>query len=324
MEPDKGEAVWRTAKARRPAIQLKTAAQLGQMREAGLLVADTLRALAGAAAPGVTTAELDTLAEERIRSAGAVPSFKGYHGFPATICTSVNEEIVHGIPSPAKRLRDGDVLSIDCGAIVDGWHADAALTTGVGSIGPELRALLETCEDALWQGLARAWPGGRLTDISHAVERSVRDAGRYGIVEEYVGHGIGTEMHMDPPVPNYGPPGRGPRLEAGMALAVEPMVMLGGRETLVLDDDWTVVTADGSWSAHFEHTVAITADGPWVLTAHDGGTGRLRSVGQRSSELRADGQRADGQRADGQRYAGQRYAGRHSGARAGMAGRADG
>ena len=245
------------------------------MREAGLLVADTLRAVAGAAAPGVTTAELDALAEERIRAAGGVPSFKGYHGFPATICTSVNDEIVHGIPSPARRLRDGDVLSIDCGAIVDGWHGDAAVTIGIGRIGPELRALLETCEDALWAGLAQARPAARLTDISHAVERSVRGAGRYGIIEEYVGHGIGTEMHMDPAVPNYGPPGRGPRLEPGMALAVEPMVVLGDRQTKLLEDDWTVVTADGSWSAHFEHTVAITEDGPWVLTAHDGGTSRL-------------------------------------------------
>lgn len=245
------------------------------MRQAGLLVADTLRALADAAAPGVTTAELDALAEQRIREAGGIPSFKGYHGFPATICTSVNEEIVHGIPSPAKRLRPGDVVSIDCGAIVDGWHADAALTTGVGSIAPELSALLETCENALWEGLEHARPGARLTDVSHAVEQSVRKAGSYGIVEEYVGHGIGTEMHMDPAVPNYGPPDRGPRLEPGMALAVEPMVVLGSPETMLLDDDWTVVTADGSWSAHFEHTVAITEDGPWVLTAHDGGAARL-------------------------------------------------
>jgi methionyl aminopeptidase len=270
--------VWRSGKARRPAIQLKTPAQFAVMREAGLLVADTLRALADAAEPGVTTAELDALAEERIRGAGGVPSFKGYHGFPATICTSVNEEIVHGIPSPAKRLKRGDVLSLDCGAIVDGWHADAALTTGVGGIGPELRALLETCEEALWQGLAQARPGARLTDISSAVELSVRRAGPYGIVEEYVGHGIGTEMHMDPPVPNYGQPGHGPLLEAGMALAVEPMVVLGSRETELLDDNWTVVTADGARSAHFEHTVAITEDGPWVLTAHDGGAGRLRGA----------------------------------------------
>jgi methionyl aminopeptidase len=264
--------VW---KSHKPAIQLKTPAQIAKMREAGLLVADTLQALAAAAQPGVTTAELDALAEERIRGAGAVPSFKGYHGYPATICTSVNEEIVHGIPRDTKRLREGSVISIDCGAIVDGWHADAALTVGVGEISGDMSRLLVVCEEALWRGLAQARAGLRLTDISHAVEDSVRSSGEYGIVEEYVGHGIGTEMHMPPSVPNYGPPGRGPMLRVGMALAVEPMVTAGGPATELLEDDWTVVTADGSWSAHFEHTVAITADGPWVLTAADGGAERL-------------------------------------------------
>ena len=210
-----------------------------------------------------------------IRAAGATPSFLGYHGYPATICTSVNNEIVHGIPSPARYLNEGDIISIDCGAIVDGWHGDAALTVGVGSISAEHAELLRVCEDALWQGLAHARAGGRLGDISHAVEASIAQAGPYGVVEEYTGHGIGTAMHMDPPVPNYGRPGRGPRLRAGMALAIEPMVMLGSSETVLLDDGWTVVTADGSWAAHFEHTVAITADGPWVLTAEDGGRARL-------------------------------------------------
>jgi len=264
--------VW---KSHKPAIQLKTPAQIAKMREAGVLVADTLQALGAAAQPGVTTAELDALAEERIRGAGAVASFKGYHGYPATICTSVNEEIVHGIPRDTKRLREGSVISIDCGAIVDGWHADAALTVGVGKISDEMSRLLVVCEEALWRGLAQARAGLRLTDISHAVEDSVRSSGGYGIVEEYVGHGIGTEMHMPPSVPNYGPPGRGPMLRVGMALAVEPMVTAGGPATELLEDDWTVVTADGSWSAHFEHTVAITADGPWVLTAADGGAERL-------------------------------------------------
>jgi len=239
------------------------------MREAGLVVAHTLRTLAAAVQPGVSTAELDVLAEHEIRTAGATPSFKGYHGYPATICTSVNEEIVHGIPSPSRRLRDGDIISIDCGAIVRGWHGDAAVTVGVGTISAEHAALLDACEAALWRGLAQARDGGRLGDISHAVETSIRAAGRYGLVEEYTGHGIGTAMHMDPPVPNHGRAGRGPRLRAGMALAVEPMVMLGGPETVLLDDGWTVVTADGSWAAHFEHTVAITADGPWVLTADE-------------------------------------------------------
>jgi methionyl aminopeptidase len=266
--------VW---KSHRSAIQLKTPAQIAKMREAGLLVADILQALAVAAQPGVTTADLDALAEERIRAAGAVPSFKGYHGFPATICTSVNEEIVHGIPVATKRLREGSVISIDCGAIMDGWHADAALTVGIGEISAEMSQLLSVCEDALWQGLAQARAGSRLSDISHAVERAVRSRGSYGIVEEYVGHGIGTEMHMPPSIPNYGPPGRGPLLREGMALAVEPMVTAGGRGTELLGDDWTVVTADGSWAAHFEHTIAITAGGPWVLTAADGGLARLGS-----------------------------------------------
>jgi len=262
-------------RSHRPAIQIKTPAQIAKMREAGLVVADTLHTLAVAAAAGVTTAELDAIAEDRIRAAGAVPSFKGYQGFPATICTSLNEEIVHGIPTDAKRLRDGDVISIDCGAIVGGWHADAALTVGVGEISAEAAQLLDVCEEALWQGLVLARPGHRLTDISHAIETSVRSRGGYGIVEEYVGHGIGTEMHMPPSVPNYGPPGRGPQLVPGMALAVEPMVTAGSSATELLSDGWTVVTADGSWSAHFEHTVAITPDGPWVLTAEDGGASRL-------------------------------------------------
>ena len=248
------------------AIEIKTPEQVTMMREAGLVVARTLRTLAAAVRPGVTTAELDALAEREIRAAGATPSFKGYHGYPATICTSVNDEIVHGIPSPARRLRDGDIISIDCGAIVRGWHGDAAVTVGVGSISAEQAGLLKACEAALWRGLAQARAGGRLGDISHAVETSIRQAGRYGVVEEYTGHGIGTAMHMDPPVPNYGRAGRGPRLRTGMALAIEPMVMLGGPETVLLEDGWTVVTADGSWAAHFEHTVAITADGPWVLT----------------------------------------------------------
>ena len=267
---------------REPAIQVKTPAQLEIMREAGLVVAGTLSALAGAVGPGVSTAELDAIAEEMITGAGAVPSFKGYNGYPATICTSVNEEIVHGIPSQARRLEEGDIISIDCGAIVRGWHADAALTVGVGEIADERRQLLSACEQALWRGLEQARPGRRLSDISHAVERGARAAGRYGIVEEYVGHGIGTEMHMDPGVPNYGKPGRGPLLVPGMALAIEPMLVLGDRHTRLLDDGWTVVSADGSPAAHFEHTVAITADGPWVLTAADGGHGgfeRLRAGG---------------------------------------------
>jgi methionyl aminopeptidase len=270
---------------RRTPIQIKTGGQLAVMREAGLVVAHTLRTLAAAVEPGISTADLDAIAEREIRSAGAVPSFKGYHGFPATICTSVNDQIVHGIPSPEVLLAAGDEISIDCGAIVGGWHGDAAVTVGVGPVRAELADLLDACERALWQGLARAVAGSRLTDISHAVESSARASGAYGIVQEYVGHGIGSQMHMDPSVPNYGKPGRGPVLAEGMALAIEPMLLLGRRQTAQLDDGWTVVSADGSCAAHFEHTVAITADGPWVLTAQDGGASGLQqrvSAGARS------------------------------------------
>jgi methionyl aminopeptidase len=266
---------------REPQIEIKTPGQIAVMRDAGLVVSRTLDVLVSAVEAGITTAELDAIAEREIRAAGATPSFKGYHGYPATICTSVNDQIVHGIPSPGCVLKAGDVISIDCGAIVNGWHGDAARTVGVGPIADELARLLEACEQALWHGLAQATPGARLSDISHAVETSARSSGHYGIVREYVGHGIGTQMHMDPPVPNAGRAGRGPVLIEGMALAVEPMLVLGRPQTRLLDDGWTVVSADGSSAAHFEHTVAVTADGPWVLTAEDGGSsgfGRLRAA----------------------------------------------
>lgn len=283
MEHSGGAMVTR----REPPIQVKTPGELAAMREAGLVVSHTLDVLAEAVEPGITTADLDAIAAREIRSAGAVPSFKGYHGYPATICTSVNDQIVHGIPSPDIRLAAGDLISIDCGAVLGGWHGDAARTVAVGPVSDELAGLLRACERALWHGLAMARPGRRLTDISHAVEMSTRASGRYGIVREYVGHGIGSEMHMDPPVPNYGRAGRGPALVEGMTLAIEPMLVLGRPQTRLLDDDWTVVTADGSWAAHFEHTVAITADGPWVLTAADGGRSgfeRLRAAGQRAPD----------------------------------------
>ena len=264
---------------REPPVQIKSPAQLELMRAAGLVVARALRAVASAVAarrqhgrPGRDRRAL------RSARAGAVPSFKGYHGYPATICASVNDEIVHGIPSPDRRLAAGDLISIDCGAIAAGWHGDAAITVGVGAVDDESARLIEACETALWHGLALARPGSRLTDISHAVEMSARSSGPYGIVEEYVGHGIGTEMHMDPPVPNYGRPGRGPVLAEGMALAIEPMLVIGERHVRVLDDGWTVVSADGTRAAHFEHTVAITAAGPWVLTAEDGGRSGLARV----------------------------------------------
>ncbi|MCO6004571.1 type I methionyl aminopeptidase [Actinoallomurus purpureus] len=263
-------------KKRKPAIQIKSPGELDVMREAGLVVARTLQRLTEAVKPGLTTADLDAIAEESIRAEGATPSFKGYQGFPACICTSVNEEIVHGIPSASKVLAEGDVISIDCGAIVEGWHGDSAVTVPVGEITPEERRLLDVCEESLWRGLAAGLSGGRLSDIGNAVETYVRGQGDYGIVEEYVGHGIGTEMHMDPAVPNYGLPGRGPLLVPGMCFAVEPMINLGTAETLLLEDEWTVITGDGRRSAHFEHTFAVTEDGPWVLTALDGGE-RLKS-----------------------------------------------
>ena len=259
---------------RRDRIEVKTSEELLLMRRAGLVVARALREMAAATAPGVTTADLDALARDVLREEGATSSFLGYHGFPAVLCASVNDEVVHGIPGP-RVLAEGDLVSLDFGAIVEGWHGDAAVTVPVGEVAPEHLELSAVTEDALWAGLARAVVGGRLSDIGNAVETTVRARGSYGIVEEYVGHGIGSAMHMEPNVPNYGPPGKGPRLEAGMALAVEPQVVLGPRHVRVLDDDWTVVTARGAIAAHWEHTVAITPEGPWVLTAEDGGAVRL-------------------------------------------------
>lgn len=254
---------------REPEIQVKSPEQIARMYAAGQVVARTLSVLKEAVCPGVTTAELDALAEAEIRGAGAVPSFLGYYGYPASICTSTNQQVVHGIPSKDQVLRAGDVISIDCGAILDGWHGDSALSVGVGEIDPADQAMLDACEASMWAGIAQAVAGHRLSDISHAVEKSVRAAGDYGLIREYTGHGIGTEMHMDPVVRNYGPPGQGPRLRAGMALAIEPMITRGQRHVAELDDGWTVVTTDGSRAAHFEHTVAITPDGPWVLTARE-------------------------------------------------------
>ncbi|MEO3815803.1 type I methionyl aminopeptidase [Plantactinospora sp. B24E8] len=261
-------------------IQLKTPEQIEKMRAAGLVVADALARMRAAVAPGVSTADLDAIAESVIRGAGAVPSFKGYHGFPATICSSVNEQIVHAIPAADQVLREGDLISIDCGAVLDGWHGDAAITVGVGEVRPELLRMAEVAEDAMWAGIAAAARGmlnrrGRLTDISFAVERAVRAAGRYGIVEGYGGHGIGTEMHQDPHVLNHGRPGRGPRLVPGMALAIEPMITMGSPRSVELADGWTVVTRDGSIAAHVEHSMALLDDGVWVLTAPDGGRARL-------------------------------------------------
>jgi methionyl aminopeptidase len=261
-------------------VEIKTPEQIDLMRRAGLLTGQTLELLRDACRPGVTTGELDALAEDHIRSHGGVPSFQGYGypPFPATICASVNEEVVHGIPG-SRELVEGDVISIDCGAIVEGWHGDAAITVPIGEVPADVAELMRVTEESLWAGIAAARLGGRVTDISHAVETSVRTQGDYGILEDYVGHGIGSEMHMPPNVPNVGRPGRGPKLVPGLALAVEPMVTLGTKETEVLADDWTVVTADGSRSAHFEHTFTLTPNGAWVLTAIDGGEARLAALG---------------------------------------------
>ena len=260
-------------------IEIKTPDQIAGMRRAGLVVGETLELLRSSVRAGITTGELDAIAEDNIRSSGATPSFKGYHGFPGSICASVNDEVVHGIPGE-RVLADGDVISIDCGAIVDGWHGDAAITVaGRRRCSAEVTELIRVTEEAMWRGIAAARLGGRVTDISHAVESHVRAQGSYGILEDYVGHGIGSAMHQPPNVPNFGRPGRGPKLVQGLALAVEPMVTLGGKETVVLEDDWTVVTADGSWAAHSEHTFTLTPRGAWVLTALDGGEAALTALG---------------------------------------------
>ncbi len=261
-------------------IQIKTAQEIELMRAAGLVVAGALAAVRAEVKPGISTAELDAIAEDHIRSAGAIPSFLGYHGFTGCICASINDEIVHGIPAGGRVLAEGDNISIDCGAILAGWHGDSAITVTVGEPSPADAALMAVTEQSMWAGLARALVGGRLTDISHAVEESI--AGHehpYGIVDHYGGHGIGTEMHQDPHVLNYGRAGRGPKLVPGLALAIEPMVTMGDPATVELEDGWTVVTKDGSRAAHFEHTVAITPEGPWVLTAEDGGVAGLAPFG---------------------------------------------
>jgi methionyl aminopeptidase len=252
-------------------IVRKSPAEVELMAKAGKVVAELHQVLREAVRPGVTTAELDEIAEREVRGRGGIPSFLGYRGFPATLCTSVNDQIVHGIPSPDVVLREGDLIKIDAGAIVDGYHGDSAVTWIVGgddTVGPEVRELVERTRAGLWAGLEAAVRGRRLSDISAAVE-AVATPHRYGVVREYVGHGIGRALHEDPHVPNFGRPGRGPRLVPGLVLAVEPMFNLGTAETRTLADDWTVVTQDGSLSSHWEHTVAVTEDGPWVLTARD-------------------------------------------------------
>jgi methionyl aminopeptidase len=249
-------------------ILRKTPEEVDKMRRAGRVVADTLEILREAVRPGVTTKQLDEIAEREIRARGATPSFKGYRGFPATICTSLNHEIVHGIPG-SKILHAGDLVKLDCGAIVEGYHGDAAITVPVGEPGEDARKLIETTERSLRAGIAEAKAGRRVGDIGAAVQTLAEGAG-FSVVREYVGHGIGRALHEDPPIPNYGTPGKGLPLEPGLVIAIEPMVNIGGFETRLLADGWTVVTADGTLSAHFEHTVAITEDGPEVLTSKNG------------------------------------------------------
>lgn len=252
-------------------VPARSPGELDAMAAAGAVVASALAAVRKVAAEGLSTKDLDDVAESVIREAGAIPSFLGYHGYPASICSSVNDRVVHGIPSAVETLGLGDLVSIDCGAILDGWHGDAAVTFGVGPLIPADELLSEATRLSMQAGIAAMLPGNRLTDVSHAIEKGTRAAERshgrrYGIVEGYGGHGIGRQMHMEPFLPNEGEPGRGPVLVAGSVLAIEPMLTLGTSQTRILEDEWTVVTTDGSRAAHWEHTVAVTDDGPRILT----------------------------------------------------------
>jgi methionyl aminopeptidase len=247
-------------------IELKSATQIEHMRTAGQILVEAFRMCRDLVKPGVSTLEIDREVEALIRGRKAKPAFKGYRGYPATICASINEEVVHGIPAPKRRLREGDIIGLDLGAIVEGYHADAAVTLPVGEISDEARRLLDVTRESLDHAIAQCRPGNRIGDVGAAVQRHVEEAG-FGVVRAFVGHGIGRALHEDPQVPNFGEPGRGPRLRTGMVLALEPMVTMGHWEVRVLADRWTAVTADGSLAAHFEHTVAVSEAGPDVLTA---------------------------------------------------------
>ena len=249
-------------------IICRSAGELEKMRAAGRLVGEVITELSARVAPGVTTATLDEIAEELIRRGGAIPAFKGYHGYPATICASIHEEVIHGIPSGRRILNEGDVISIDVGASLDGYYGDSAVTLPVGPVSEQAATLLRVTEESLYKAIERVRVGGRISDLGHAVQHHVEAYG-FSVVREFVGHGIGQRMHEEPQVPNYGEPGRGPRLTEGMVLAIEPMVNAGKPAVKVLADGWTAVTRDGGLSAHFEHTVAVTADGPWILTARE-------------------------------------------------------
>ena len=267
------------------AIQLKTAEQIVAMRRAGLVVAEIHKAIREVIKPGMMTSALDAVAEAVIKRNGATSNFKGYHGFPATICVSINDEIVHGIPGD-RVMNDGDVVSVDCGAIVDGWHGDAAFSVALGTVDPEDQKMMDVCEESMWRGIAAGKNGAKLSDIGHAIEEYTKSQGKYGILQEYGGHGIGTEMHQEPHVLNFGRKGFGPKIVPGMALAIEPMITRGTDVTKVLGDDWTVVSTDGSRGAHFENSYCIAPDGkPFVLTALDGGRERLGALGIEISSL---------------------------------------
>ena len=249
-------------------IVCRSAAELERLKAAGRLVGEVLTALATKVAPGITTSELDEIAEKLIADAGATPAFKGYHGYPATICASINEEVIHGIPSGQRILQEGDILSIDVGASLEGYYGDSAITLPVGKVTEEAATLLRVTEESLYKAIERTRPGNRVSDIGHAVQSHVEAYG-FSVVREFVGHGIGQRMHEEPQIPNYGEAGRGPRLAEGMVIAIEPMVNAGKPAVKVLSDGWTAVTKDKSLSAHFEHTVAVTADGAWILTARE-------------------------------------------------------
>lgn len=249
-------------------ISLKTAKELALMREACRISAGALKLVGSAVEPGVTTLELDKLAEDYIRSQGAIPNFKGYGGFPATACISINNEVIHGIPSAKRVIKEGDIVSVDLGALFEGYNGDNAATFAAGDISVEAKRLIKATEESLYKGIEKAVVGGRIGDISAAVQGYVEERG-YSVVRDFVGHGVGTKLHEEPEVPNYGRPGHGVRLAAGMTIAIEPMINAGGCDVRVMPDGWTVLTADGSLSAHFEHTVAITADGPRILTLAD-------------------------------------------------------
>jgi methionyl aminopeptidase len=246
-------------------IELKSAKELGLMREAGAIVAGTLALLSQAAKSGVSTAELDKLAADELAKKKAKPAFLGYHGFPASLCVSINNEVVHGIPSPKRKIAEGDIVSLDFGCIVGGFFADAAVTVAVGKVPASTKKLIDVTRESLNMGIDQVRDGGRLGDVSAAVQRHV-EANGFSVVRDFVGHGIGRALHEDPPVPNYGKAGTGMRLAPGLVLAIEPMVNAGGPEVETLSDGWTAVTKDRSLSAHFEHTVAVTADGPEILT----------------------------------------------------------